>query len=150
MKIEDIQELMRSFEQSGISKMEIKEKEFSLKLEKPEFVSESDYVQQHMVPTIQNIQPIEDVISDSEEEQEGTWIQAPLVGTFYAARSQDSKPFIEIGQRVKKGDVLCIIEAMKVMNELHAPCDGIVRSILVTNASMVEFDQKLIRIGEAI
>lgn len=150
MKIEDIQELMRSFEQSGISKMEIKEKEFSLKLEKPEFVNEPDYVQQHRVPTIQNIQPIEEVIADSEEEQEGTWIQAPLVGTFYAARSQDSKPFIEIGQRVKKGDVLCIIEAMKVMNELHAPCDGIVRSILVTNASMVEFDQKLIRIGEAI
>ena len=56
---------------------------------------------------------------------------------------------MEIGQKVKKGDVLCIIEAMKVMNEIHSPIDGVIAEILVTNESMVEFDQELIRIGEA-
>ena len=56
---------------------------------------------------------------------------------------------MEIGQQVKKGDVLCIIEAMKVMNEIPSPVDGIVQEILITNEAMVEFDQELIRIGEA-
>lgn len=79
----------------------------------------------------------------------GTWVKAPLVGTYYNARSQGGTPFVEIGQQVKKGDVLCIIEAMKVMNEIPSPMDGIVQEILITNEAMVEFDQELIRIGEA-
>ena len=79
----------------------------------------------------------------------GTWVKAPLVGTYYNARSQGGTPFVEIGQQVKKGDVLCIIEAMKVMNEIPSPVDGIVQEILITNEAMVEFDQELIRIGEA-
>lgn len=79
----------------------------------------------------------------------GTWVKAPLVGTYYNARSQGGTPFVEIGQHVKKGDVLCIIEAMKVMNEIPSPVDGIVQEILITNEAMVEFDQELIRIGEA-
>lgn len=70
------------------------------------------------------------------------------MGTFYQSRAKGSTPFVEIGQHVKKGDVLCIIEAMKVMNEIHAPMDGTVAEILVTDDSMVEFDQDLMRIVE--
>lgn len=148
MKLAEIQELMHSFEISGIQKMEVCEKEFSLKLEKQIHAEPTAPVIQSGLPAV-SMMPPEEIQEDMQEEEAGTWIQAPLVGTYYAARSADSKPFIEIGQKVKKGDVLCIIEAMKVMNEIHAPCDGIIRSILITNSSMVEFDQKMIRIGES-
>lgn len=150
MKVEDIQALMHSFEQSTLSKMEVKENEFSLKLEKQAVDGIQSEMSSHSIPNIAHDTEAIIESTDVKEEASGTWIKAPLVGTYYAARSQDSKPFIEIGQTVKKGDVLCIIEAMKVMNELHAPCDGIIRSILITNASMVEYDQNLIRIGENV
>ena len=76
----------------------------------------------------------------------GTWVKAPLVGTYYNARSQGGTPFVEIGQHVKKGDVLCIIEAMKVMNEVPAPKDGVITEILVANEEVVDYGKGLVRI----
>lgn len=146
MKLSEIQELMHSFDTSACTKLELKDKDFCFTLEKATQVVNpqiNTVVEQAPQVAVETPVQVEEV-----QEEHGIWIKAPLVGTFYAARSSDSKPFIEINQKVKKGDVLCIIEAMKVMNEIHAPCDGVVKSILVTNASMVEFDQNLIRIGE--
>ena len=70
-------------------------------------------------------------------------IKSPFVGTFYRASSPGSEPFIEVGDRVKKGSTLCIVEAMKLMNEIEAECDGVIRKILVDNEQPVEFDQPL-------
>ncbi len=70
-------------------------------------------------------------------------IKSPIVGTFYAASSQDSSPFVNIGSRVKKGDTLCIIEAMKLMNKINSEYDGQIKDILVSNEDTVEFDQTL-------
>lgn len=70
-------------------------------------------------------------------------IRSPFVGTFYRSPSPDSDPFCEIGKRVKKGDTLCIIEAMKLMNEIEAEFDGVIKEILVDNEQPVEFDQPL-------
>jgi acetyl-CoA carboxylase biotin carboxyl carrier protein len=75
--------------------------------------------------------------------QEGHVVKAPMVGTFYRSPSPDAKPFIEVGQAVKEGDTLCIIEAMKLMNEIEADASGVVKAILVENGQPVEYGQPL-------
>ena len=70
-------------------------------------------------------------------------VNSPMVGTFYASASPESKPFVTLGQSVKKGDTLCILEAMKMMNQVQAETDGKIVEILVDNAEPVEFDQPL-------
>ncbi len=73
-------------------------------------------------------------------------IRSPFVGTFYDAPSPGSDPFVQVGQRVKKGDTLCIVEAMKLMNEIEADRDGILTAVLIQNEEPVEYDQELFRI----
>jgi acetyl-CoA carboxylase biotin carboxyl carrier protein len=76
----------------------------------------------------------------------GTLVHSPFVGTFYRAPSPDAPPFCDVGQKVKKGQVLCIVEAMKLMNEIECETDGTVAEIYVQNGSPVEFNEKLFRI----
>ncbi|MDR3767443.1 MAG: acetyl-CoA carboxylase biotin carboxyl carrier protein [Butyricicoccus sp.] len=83
----------------------------------------------------------------AEDDIPGTKVTAPLVGTFYASPSPDEPPYIEVGQTVKKGDTLFIIEAMKTMNEIEAPCDGTVSRILAQAGDMVEYGQTLVVIS---
>lgn len=78
--------------------------------------------------------------------KEGTLVLAPTVGVFYSAPSPDARPFVEVGDQVKKGDTLCIIEAMKLMNEIESEYDGIVEAVLVNNEEVVEYGQPLFRI----
>lgn len=85
--------------------------------------------------------------ADEEDEDDTFIIKSPLVGTFYAAPAADAKPFVKIGDRVKKGQVLAIVEAMKMMNEIESDCDGVISEILVTNGSPVEYGQPLFRIS---
>lgn len=84
---------------------------------------------------------------DEEDDDDTFVIKSPLVGTFYAAPAADAKPFVKIGDRVKKGQVLAIVEAMKMMNEIESDCDGVISEILVTNGSPVEYGQPLFRIS---
>lgn len=80
---------------------------------------------------------------------EGRTVEAPLVGIFYAAPAPEEPPFIEVGQTVKKGDTLFIIEAMKTMNEIPAPCDGTISHILAQSGDMVEYGQVVVVMEEA-
>ena len=80
---------------------------------------------------------------EAEAAQEGHVVKAPMVGTFYRSPSPDAKPFVEVGQAVKEGDTICIIEAMKLMNEIESDKAGIVKAILVENGQPVEFGQPL-------
>lgn len=80
-------------------------------------------------------------------EPEGHPVKAPMVGTFYRAGSPGAPAFVEVGQSVKQGDTLCIIEAMKLMNEIEADASGTIKAILVENGQPVEFDQSLFIIG---
>ena len=75
-------------------------------------------------------------------------VKAPLVGTFYRSSSPDSDPFVKVGDRVGKDSVVCIIEAMKVMNEVKAGVEGVVRQVLAENGSVVEYGQELFRVAE--
>jgi acetyl-CoA carboxylase biotin carboxyl carrier protein len=79
----------------------------------------------------------------------GTFVSSPFVGTFYRAPSPDAEPFAEVGQEVRKGQVVCIVEAMKLMNEIEAETDGKVLEILVKNGEHVEYGQHLVRLSRS-
>lgn len=81
-----------------------------------------------------------------EDDGQSAMILSPMVGTFYAAPSEDARPFVSVGDTVKKGQVVGIIEAMKLMNEIEAECDGIVSEILIQNEQMVEYGQQLMKV----
>ena len=134
MKLDFIKQIMSEFDQSNVTKMKVEIDYLIIELEK-----ESEKVEY--------VKPVEkEVIEDKQIKQEqatGTAVKSPIVGVFYSASSPESEPYVTVGKNVKKGDIVCIIEAMKVMNEIKAPCDGTVTSILVENEALVEYDQAL-------
>ena len=93
--------------------------------------------------TAQTVAPEKESV---ESEPEGNQVKAPLVGTFYSASAPDAAPFVKVGDTVKKGQVLGIIEAMKLMNEIESEYEGVVEAILVENGQMVEYGQNLFTI----
>ena len=151
MDLRKIKKLMELLEESGIAEIEVKEGEESIKLSRN--ISSTTNMQapqiiQHPLQTVQppTNQQASDTgansVDDLKKEKRNT-VNSPMVGTFYASASPESKPFVTIGQSVKKGDTLCILEAMKMMNQVQAESDGKIVEILVDNAEPVEFDQPL-------
>ena len=90
---------------------------------------------------------VEKTTETKEVEQEGFLVKSPLVGTFYAAPSEDAAPYVAVGDSVKKGQIVAIVEAMKLMNDIECDFDGTVAEILVENGEMVEYGQPLFRIA---
>ena len=151
MDLRKIKKLMELLEESGIAEIEVKEGEESIKLSRSISSTTNMQVPQIIQQPIQTSQPLNNQqASDMEanavdnliKEKRNT-VNSPMVGTFYASASPESKPFVTIGQSVKKGDTLCILEAMKMMNQVQAESDGKIVEILVDNAEPVEFDQPL-------
>ncbi len=138
MNTVDIEKIIKIFENANITHLDLEIDNIKIKLEKNE------------VSKMKNneITKVLDSESVSSKEVNGEVVTSPLVGTFYHAPSLDAKPFVMEGSKVSKGDKLCIIEAMKVMNEITAPCDGIVKKIFVENEKMVEYGQQLFLIGD--
>ena len=91
--------------------------------------------------------PVAVAAEPAEPKVEGTPLTSPMVGTFYRAPSPGAKPFVEVGDTVKKGQTVCIIEAMKLLNEVEAETDGVVKEICVENGQPVEYGQNLLIIG---
>ena len=148
MDLRKIKKLMELLEESGIAEIEVKEGEESIKLSR-NIGSPATPVQQIMQQPMMTQQQAPQVTSqvldkadDSANKNRNT-VNSPMVGTFYASASPESKPFVTEGQSVKKGDTLCILEAMKMMNQVQAESDGKILEILVDNAEPVEFDQPL-------
>lgn len=136
MKLDFIKQIMSEFDQSNVTKMKVEIDNLKIELEK-----ESEKVEY-----VKPVEKEKEVIEDKQIKQEqatGTAVKSPIVGVFYSASSPESEPYVTVGKNVKKGDIVCIIEAMKVMNEIKAPCDGTVTSILVENEALVEYDQAL-------
>ena len=151
MDLRKIKKLMELLEESGIAEIEVKEGEESIKLSRNISTTTNMQVPQIIQQPMQTSQPsINQQTSDMgtsavdnlKEEKRNT-VNSPMVGTFYSSASPESKPFVTIGQSVKKGDTLCILEAMKMMNQVQAESDGKIVEILVDNAEPVEFDQPL-------
>ena len=150
MDLRKIKKLMELLEESGIAEIEVKEGEESIKLSRNISTTNVQASQMIQQPIQTNQTPANQQASDAGanavdnlKEEKSNTVNSPMVGTFYASASPESKPFVTIGQSVKKGDTLCILEAMKMMNQVQAESDGKIVEILVDNAEPVEFDQPL-------
>jgi len=145
MELNDIQQttiaLMDALKAHGLAELSLDAKEFKLKLRAHPPMQAAASAAPAAAAVVQVETPAP---APAEEELPGTKVTAPLVGTFYAAPASEEPPYIEVGQQVKKGDTLFIIEAMKTMNEIAAPCDGKVSRILAQSGDMVEFGQLLV------
>ena len=155
MNLNEIKDLMAQFDQSSLKEFSYKNGTDELVFSKNEakLVSETSPVPQPVVsavaPQAQTTTSAAEAVSESnttESVAEGDLVESPLVGVAYLAAGPDKPNFVSVGDTVKKGQTLVIIEAMKVMNEIPAPKDGVVTEILVENEEMVEFGKGLVRI----
>ena len=143
MDIRKVKKLIELLEASDLEELEITEGEESVKLVKrsAQINSSSEVQQQITTPKIDGNK--EQIISEVPEEVLGEQITSPMVGTFYTSSSPGAEAFVKIGDQVNEGDVVCIVEAMKMMNEIKSDFSGTVSKILVENSDPVEFGQPL-------
>ena len=155
MDIRKIKKLIELLEESDIGELEIKEGEESVRISRgtahmamqPMMMQQPMQAQPAAAPAPQA--PISAPGEDKKEPSpmlNGHLIKSPMVGTFYSAPSPGSPAFVEVGQQVKAGDVVCIIEAMKMMNQIEADKTGVVEAVLLEDGEPVEYDQPLITI----
>ena len=157
MDLRKLKKLIDLVQESGIAELEITEGEEKVKIVKGGTVSitpgsatalglpgapAAEPARQTTPPAAAPVVPAE-----PQPGQEGHVVKAPMVGTFYRASSPDAKAFVEVGQAVKAGETICIIEAMKLMNEIEADAAGVVKAILVENGQPVEYGQPLFILG---
>ncbi|WDV45517.1 acetyl-CoA carboxylase biotin carboxyl carrier protein [Clostridiaceae bacterium M8S5] len=146
MQADKIKEIIKLIDNTDINILELETEGLKLKLQKnANTVLMQDDKKDDSNHNINNIEVTKEK-NDKTNNMKYKEIKSPIVGTFYSSPSPDSSPFIKIGDKVKKGDVLCIIEAMKVMNEIQADEDGEVLEIVAENESMVEYGEVLIKI----
>lgn len=150
MNQKEIFELIAKFESSNLSSLEIKENDFSITMEKNAGATAGTTLCSTPTITMQATENAGEVAIEnpllSNEENNNAKIKAPLVGTFYTAPSPKDEPFVKLGQKVTKGQTLCLIEAMKMMNELKSPIEGEICAIHAENSTLVEFDQLLFEV----
>ena len=154
MNISEIRKLIRLVQQSDVTEIEVTEGESTVRISRQGMAAPTTVAAQ---PAMQAAAPmaapaamsaaVEHALVD--EEPEENIVSSPMVGTFYAAASPDDDPFVSVGSTVNKGDVLCIVEAMKLMNEIEAEYDGVVEKVLVKNAEPLEYGQPLFVITPA-
>ncbi|NLK39451.1 MAG: acetyl-CoA carboxylase biotin carboxyl carrier protein [Clostridiales bacterium] len=147
MNIERIKAIADIFEEKGLTCLEVTEGASSIRLEKkvPSPTTPPQAAPETAPPPSQGVAQASPPCPD---DQSLRTVAAPLAGIYYAAPSPESAPFVQVGARVKKGDILCIIEAMKVMNELVSDYDGEIAEICVENGQIVEFNQPIIKIRQ--
>ncbi len=151
----EVKELLNLFEQSSFTSFDYEDGNFKLKVSRggstttnevkvvePAFVNKAETINQP-VQTQANPEPVE----AAKEAISGTPVISPLVGIYYDAASPESEPFVKLNQRVEAGQTVCIIEAMKVMNEIKAPVSGVVTKINCKNEDLVEFDEEIMVIS---
>jgi len=145
MDLKEIKELIKVFNSSDLSKLKVENGDFGLTLEKGTTVVATAPVQTAPVQQVQASAPVETPVAEVEKKvaDDADKITSPMVGTFYRAPSPDSPSFVNVGDTVRKGQTLCILEAMKIMNELEAEFDCKILDILVEDGQPVEYDMPL-------
>lgn len=147
MDIRKVKKLIELLESSDIAEIEIKEGEEAVRISRMSKYAPMQMQSapaHHATPVAATPAPVN---SEAESKQiRGNVVKSPMVGTFYRSPSPSSPSFIEIGQHVKVGDVICIVEAMKMMNQIEADHTGVIEAILVDDGEPVEFDQPLVTI----
>ncbi|WEF12383.1 acetyl-CoA carboxylase biotin carboxyl carrier protein [Pectobacterium actinidiae] len=152
MDIRKIKKLIELVEESGIAELEISEGEESVRISRaPVAVNYPMMQQAYATPMMQPQPALAAAVAPAPVEAaaapaaiSGHIVRSPMVGTFYRTPSPDAKAFVEVGQRVNVGDTLCIVEAMKMMNQIEADKAGVVKAILLESGQPVEFDEPLI------
>jgi|ASRP01.1.fsa_nt_gi acetyl-CoA carboxylase biotin carboxyl carrier protein len=160
MNTKEVLDMIQTLKETGYKHIDVAHEGSHIILSNSEYIGQSGHqvaqAPMHQAPTpqVQSLQVETSNQSDSEDEDKeqavavkgGHIVESPIVGTYYNAPSPDADPYITVGSKVKKGDVLCIIEAMKLMNEIEADQDGEIAEILVENEQGVEYSQPLFRI----
>ncbi len=148
MELKDVKELLKAFDESNSSYLSVEIDNTKIKLKK---YSEQKVIVENTTQSVEKITSAQDadIVDNSPEQQlDGEQVLAPLVGVFYAAPSPEEDAYVQVGDTVKEGQVLCLIEAMKMMSEITAPKDGVIKKIFVKNQDVVEFEQPLFLIGD--
>ena len=151
MELSDIFALLERFESSSIQRMDLRMEDFRLSLDKSAPVTVAPVAAPVAAAPVAPAPagPAAAPAPETKgETKAGPTINAPLVGTFYSAPSPDAAPFVSVGDTVKKGQTVCILEAMKMMSEVPSPADGVVEEILVRDGELVGYDQPLFRLKE--
>ena len=157
MDLKLVKNILDLISDSNVNEVSIEEGDFKIKVKKTSDVRQADSTvyhyqapQQAQAPPQQTPQPATTesagkpaAAEEKKETVEGETVRSPIVGTFYRAASPDSDPFVEVGDKIEKGETLCIVEAMKIMNEIESEFTGTVQKLLVEDAQPVEFDQPL-------
>lgn len=145
MDIRKVKKLIELLEESGIDEIEIQEKEGSVRISRHNHVvaAAPQQVQVAAPAPAAPQTPAAPAAEQKPQAQPQNALKSPMVGTYYAASSPDAAPFVKIGDTINAGDTLCIIEAMKIMNQIEADKSGTISAILATNGDAVEFDQPL-------
>lgn len=151
MDIRKVKKLIELLEESGIDELEIREGEESVRISRhgkqPTYAQQPVYAQAPApAPAAAAPAAAVEAAAPAAAKLNGTVVRSPMVGTFYRAAGPTSSNFVEVGSSVKKGDILCIVEAMKMMNHIEAEASGVVESILGENGQPVEYDQPLFTI----
>lgn len=155
MDLKKLKEILKIVEKTDFQEVEIVEKDWRLRvgrnIQQQPMISYSTPMMQHMSSPQNSQTPLGDSqkIPDAPNapiEVKGHVISSPFVGTFYRAPSPDAASFVEVGQRVQKGQTICIVEAMKLMNEIESDFDGTIAEIYAVNGRPVEFGEKLFRV----
>lgn len=146
MDIRKIKKLIELVEESGITELEVQEEEGTVRISRAAPAVAPAAVQYAAAPVVAPTPataPTQAPAAASDE-LSGHLVRSPMVGTFYRSPSPEAKAFVEVGQSVKVGDALCIVEAMKMMNRIEADKAGVVKAILINDGDAVEFDEPLI------
>ena len=145
MDISKIKKLIEIVENSGIAEIEIKEGEDSIRINRyaAQTAAPINYAPQQILPAATIVNLNESPAVAAKPEIKGHIMKSPMVGTFYRSASPGSKVFVDVGQSIQAGDTLCIIEAMKILNQIEADKSGTVTQIFVDNAEPVEYGQPL-------
>ena len=145
MDIRKIKKLIELVEESGITELEVQEEEGTVRISRAAPAVAPAAIQYAAAPVAPAAAPAAAAPAEAPAaEISGHQVRSPMVGTFYRSPSPEAKAFVEVGQTVKVGDALCIVEAMKMMNRIEADKAGVVKAILVNDGEAVEFDQPLI------
>ena len=144
MDLRKLKKLIDLVEESGISELELTEGEEKVRISRALMPSSAPVMQYMQAPqAVSHAAPVPTAAAPVVADVEGQSVKSPMVGTFYRSSSSDSKPFVDVGTKVSVGDTLCIIEAMKLLNEIESDVAGVVTKILLENGQPVEYGEPL-------
>ncbi|MCH9625008.1 MAG: Biotin carboxyl carrier protein of acetyl-CoA carboxylase [Chlamydiales bacterium] len=146
MDLKQIEKLMLAMERMKIKRVAFKKDDFEIEIEKESVGAPVQPVHYAPVPTTHEQMAPQPALQAVQEPKKGVFVTSPMVGTFYAASSPEDPSFVKVGDTIEKGSIVCIIEAMKVMNEVKSEVSGKVEEILIKNGEPVEFGTEMFKI----